>query len=47
VPGTSVSNFHFQNPVRAGDHPAPAVIRVGEEYRATATSSERAKLFAP
>ena len=30
----------FQNPVVAGDHPDPSVIRVGREYWATATSSE-------
>lgn len=30
----------YQNPVIAGDHPDPSVIRVGKEYWATATSSE-------
>jgi beta-xylosidase len=30
----------YSNPVMAGDYPDPAVIRVGDEYWATATSSE-------
>lgn len=30
----------YTNPVLAGDYPDPAVIRVGKEYWATATSSE-------
>jgi beta-xylosidase len=30
----------FANPVIAGDHPDPSVIRVGREYWATATSSQ-------
>jgi len=37
--------FQFQNPVRAGDYPDPAVIRVGQDYWATATSSEWAPHF--
>src|SRR5689334_11868263 len=39
------SAFHYQNPVRAGDYPDPSVIRVGNEYWATATSSEWAPHF--
>lgn len=35
----------FQNPVLPGDYPDPSVIRVGDEYWATATSSEWAPLF--
>jgi xylan 1,4-beta-xylosidase len=30
----------FTNPVQAGDYPDPAVIRVGKDFYATATSSE-------
>src|SRR3954454_1018036 len=30
----------YENPVMAGDHPDPSVIRVGKDYWATATSSE-------
>jgi xylan 1,4-beta-xylosidase len=30
----------YQNPVLAGDHPDPSVIRVGKDYWATCTSSE-------
>lgn len=37
--------FQFRNPVRAGDFPDPSVIRVGNEYWATATSSEWAPHF--
>src|SRR5205823_7057502 len=37
--------FQYQNPVRAGDFPDPSVIRVGDEYWATATSSEWAPHF--
>jgi beta-xylosidase len=33
------------NPVLPGDYPDPSVIRVGDEYWATATSSEWAPLF--
>lgn len=35
----------YHNPVRAGDYPDPSVIRVGDEYWATATSSEWAPHF--
>lgn len=35
----------YTNPVIAGDYPDPSVIRVGEDYWATATSSEWAPLF--
>lgn len=37
--------FQYANPVRAGDFPDPSVIRVGEDYWATATSSEWAPHF--
>jgi beta-xylosidase len=35
----------YSNPVLAGDYPDPSVIRVGDEYWATATTSEWAPLF--
>ncbi len=37
--------FQYRNPVRAGDYPDPSLIRVGDEYWATATSSEWAPHF--
>jgi len=35
----------YQNPVIPGDYPDPSVIRVGQDYYATATTSEWAPLF--
>jgi xylan 1,4-beta-xylosidase len=35
----------YKNPVLPGDYPDPSVIRVGDEYWATATTSEWAPLF--
>lgn len=35
----------YHNPVLAGDYPDPSVIRVGDDYWATATTSEWAPLF--
>ncbi|MCI0748552.1 MAG: family 43 glycosylhydrolase [Verrucomicrobia subdivision 3 bacterium] len=35
----------YSNPVLPGDYPDPSVIRVGDEYWATATTSEWAPLF--
>jgi xylan 1,4-beta-xylosidase len=35
----------FSNPVLPGDYPDPSVIRIGDEYWATATTSEWAPLF--
>ncbi|MFN7138052.1 MAG: family 43 glycosylhydrolase [Limisphaerales bacterium] len=35
----------YQNPVLRGDYPDPSVIRVGEDYWATATASEWGPLF--
>jgi xylan 1,4-beta-xylosidase len=43
--GTAANAATFQNPVLPGDYPDPSVIRVGDEYWATATSSEWAPLF--
>jgi xylan 1,4-beta-xylosidase len=42
---TTTPAFHYQNPVRAGDYPDPSVIRVGDDYWATATTSEWAPHF--
>ncbi len=41
--GAAPAEYH--NPVLPGDYPDPSVIRVGQEYWATATSSEWAPLF--
>jgi beta-xylosidase len=41
----SAKGATYSNPVLAGDYPDPSVIRVGEEYWATATTSEWAPLF--
>jgi xylan 1,4-beta-xylosidase len=35
----------YQNPVIAGDHPDPSIIRVGKDYWATCTSSAWGPLF--
>lgn len=36
----SAADVTYTNPVMAGDYPDPSVIRVGDDYYATATSSE-------
>ena len=36
---------HYKNPVLRGDYPDPSVVRVGDDYYATATSSEWAPQF--
>jgi xylan 1,4-beta-xylosidase len=41
----AADKLNFSNPVLPGDHPDPSVIRVGNEYWATATTSEWAPLF--
>ena len=41
----SVEAATYRNPVLPGDYPDPSVIRVGDEYWATATTSEWAPLF--
>lgn len=41
----SASAADYSNPVLPGDFPDPSVIRVGDEYWATATTSEWAPLF--
>src|SRR5919205_1054500 len=35
----------FENPVLPGDYPDPSVIRVGNDYWATATTSQWAPIF--
>jgi xylan 1,4-beta-xylosidase len=37
-------NATYTNPALAGDYPDPSVIRVGNDYWATATSSEFAAI---
>ncbi len=39
------ANIQFANPVLPGDFPDPSIVRVGEDYWATATSSEWAPLY--
>jgi xylan 1,4-beta-xylosidase len=41
----SAQNTNFRNPVLPADYPDPSVIRVGDDYWATATTSEWAPLF--
>src|SRR5436190_16084391 len=41
----SSAAVNYSNPVLPGDFPDPSVIRVGEDYWATATTSEWAPLF--
>jgi xylan 1,4-beta-xylosidase len=43
--GLGLNAATYQNPVLPGDHPDPSVIRIGEDYWATATTSEWAPLF--
>ena len=45
APLFAAEKLHFANPVLPGDYPDPSVIRVGNEYWATATTSEWAPLF--
>lgn len=45
VVAAAASVSHYTNPVRAGDYPDPSVLRVGDDYWATATSSEWAPHF--
>lgn len=42
---TATQTITFNNPVLPGDFADPAVVRVGDDYWATATSSEWAPLF--
>jgi xylan 1,4-beta-xylosidase len=45
APLFAAEKLQFANPVLPGDYPDPSVIRVGNEYWATATTSEWAPLF--
>jgi xylan 1,4-beta-xylosidase len=40
IPASNAAAAEFENPVMAGDHPDPSIIRVGGDYWATCTSSE-------
>jgi xylan 1,4-beta-xylosidase len=42
---SSVAQVTYENPVLPGDYPDPSVIRVGQDFYATATTSEWAPLF--
>ena len=42
---TPISAANYSNPVLSGDYPDPSVIRVGDDYWSTATTSEWAPLF--
>src|SRR5262249_27497681 len=42
---SALGQVTYQNPVLPGDYPDPSVIRVGEDFYATATTSEWAPLF--
>ncbi len=42
---SSLAEATYENPVIPGDYPDPSVIRVGQDYYATATTSEWAPLF--
>lgn len=44
-PAIARAEVFYENPVIAGDHPDPSMIRVAEDYWATATSSEWAPQF--
>ena len=41
----ATAQVFYQNPVLAGDHPDPSIIRVGKDYWATCTSSAWGPLF--
>ena len=43
--GTALFAQDWANPVIAGDHPDPSLVRVGNDYYATATSSGWAPIF--
>jgi len=43
--GTANAEVLYQNPVIAGDHPDPSIIRVGKDYWASSTSSAWGPLF--
>jgi xylan 1,4-beta-xylosidase len=41
----TASQVRYANPVLPGDHPDPSIIRVGDDYWATATTSQWAPIF--
>lgn len=43
--GRVAAQAGYSNPVIAGDHPDPSIVRVGDEYWATATTSQWAPVF--
>jgi xylan 1,4-beta-xylosidase len=43
--GTAGAGVFYQNPVIAGDHPDPSIIRVGKDYWASCTSSAWGPMF--
>ena len=45
VPAPVATQPTYSNPVLPGDHPDPSVIRVGDDYWATATTSQWAPIF--
>ncbi len=45
VAATTSADEFYQNPVIAGDHPDPSIIRVGKDYWASCTSSAWGPLF--
>lgn len=44
-PGLAAAQPIYTNPTLPGDHPDPSIIRVGDEYWATATTSQWAPIF--
>ena len=45
VAGSALAQATYQNPVIAGDHPDPSIIRVGKDYWASSTASAWGPLF--
>ena len=45
IPAFTRAEVWYQNPVLAGDHPDPSIIRVGKDYWASCTSSAWGPLF--
>src|SRR5437868_998817 len=45
VPPNKTTSVTYTNPVLPGDYADPSVVRVGNDYWATATSSEWAPLY--
>jgi beta-xylosidase len=45
LPASSRQPHEYVNPVIPGDHPDPSIVRVGDEFWATATTSQWAPIF--